>query len=115
MLIFIPLVIAYVQSELNKVWQSEAITDDPAGVLAADALAPAARPAPPAPPAAAQPQQRPPPPPPPPGGPAQAARRNRVAPDPQLERLERLAALRDSGALSAEEYEAQKAKILDEL
>ena len=117
-MIFIPFVIAYVQSELNKVWQSEAITDDPAGVLQRNALAPGAVPPPPAAvppaPAAAQPQQGAPTPPSPPR-PAQVSPAPAVAPDPQLDRLERLAALRDSGALSAEEYEAQKAKVLEEL
>jgi len=37
------------------------------------------------------------------------------APDPQLERLERLAALRDSGGITPEDYDAQKAKILEGL
>jgi Domain of unknown function (DUF4234)/Short C-terminal domain len=117
-LVFVPLVIAYFQSELNKVWLSEAITDDPAGVLqrgvppaVAAPAAPQAAAAPPVPPPPPQPGMAPPPAPPPPpaaSSPPQAA-------DPQLERLERLAALRDSGALSAEEYEAQKAKILSDL
>lgn len=112
--LFVPLVIAYVQSELNKVWMTEAITDDPAGVLGRE-RAPLPPPAPPRPagasppapgvPAAAQAQ----------AGPAPIAAVATMQPDPQLERLERLAALRDSGALTPEEYEAQKAKILSEL
>ena len=58
-----------------------------------------------------------PPPPPPPRAETQPGpgRQLGAGPDPQLERLERLAALRDSGALTPEEYEAQKAKILAEL
>lgn len=117
-LIFVPLVVAYVQSELNKVWLNEAITDDPAGVLARGAAGAAPVPAQavptpahgsatapqPGPPATAVTEA---------GAPTAAAAAPAV--DPQLERLERLAALRDSGALSAEEYEAQKAKILSEL
>ncbi len=110
--VFIPIVIAFVQSELNKVWRSPAITDDEAGVLAPPP-APAASPPPPPPPAA---QAVPPPPPPPQAEMSPAPGANLApGPDPQLERLERLAALRDSGALTPEEYEAQKAKLLAEL
>lgn len=120
LLVIVPLIIAYVQSELNKVWESESITDDPAGVLPRSAvpapiLPPVAPPppqpgaAPVHPPAAAPPA----PPAPHPGGPGPAPAA--PGPDPQLDRLERLAALRDSGAVSPEEYEAQKAKILGEL
>jgi len=118
-LILIPIVMAYVQSELNKVWTSEAITDDPAGVLGRDR---GPLPAPVAPgPAAPQPTGQPPAPPAVPAPPLDQAGAAPIAAvattgtDPQLERLERLAALRDSGALTPEEYEAQKAKILAEL
>jgi Domain of unknown function (DUF4234)/Short C-terminal domain len=110
LLVIVPLVIAYVQSELNKVWENRAITDDPAGVLAP--------PAPPVitPPAAQQPAQ-------PPASAATAPGQAEPSPgataapeaDPQLDRLERLAALRDSGALTPDEYEAQKARILEDL
>ncbi len=61
-LVFVPLVIAYFQSELNKVWLNEAITDDPAGVLQRGVEPPAvAAPAPPAVPAACTTGARPPP------------------------------------------------------
>jgi Domain of unknown function (DUF4234)/Short C-terminal domain len=120
LLVFVPLIIAFVQSELNKVWRSPGMTDDPAGVLTMQSQRPTIPPAVPPPPA-----------PPPPGQPA-AGQPGPAAPvptqaepapaattateaDPQLDRLERLAALRDSGALTPDEYEAQKARILEEL
>ncbi len=120
LLVFVPLIIAYVQSELNKVWRNPAMTDDPAGVLTPQAQRPAIPPAvppPPAPPVAGHPTAAQPAPPAP--APAQtepaAAATTATEADPQLERLERLAALRDSGALTPDEYEAQKARILEEL
>lgn len=131
LLVFVPLVIAYVQSEINKVWRNPDVTSDPAGLLAAKYPAPAVGPVPPppadAPAPPAPPPAVPPPPPsadvPPPPAPAlpgdgqgEPGPATPVAePDPQLDRLERLAALRDSGAVTPDEYEAQKAKILEEL
>ena len=99
--IALPLVIAYVQSELNKVWATDAIAEQPAPAALATAqpAAPAPAPADAAPAPAT----------------TQAATPAPAASDPQLERLERLAALRDSGGITPEEYEAQKAKILDGL
>ena len=100
--IALPLVVAYVQSELNRVWATASIAEQrvpvatvaqvPASPAAPQATAAPGAPSPATVPTAAEP-----------------------APDPQLERLERLAALRDSGGITPEEYEAQKAKILDEL
>ena len=101
--IALPLVVAYVQSELNKVWATESIAEQRPPV-AAVAQAPATPGVPAQ--AAAAPAAP---------SPATAATAAEPAPDPQLERLERLAALRDSGGITPEEYEAQKAKILDEL
>ena len=115
MVVFVPLVIAYVQSELNKIWARESIAEQPVG-LPAPATAAPVPPSPPAPGSATPPPPTAPPAPPtqrpaapPPPAPATAAA------DPQLERLERLAALRDSGGITPEEYEAQKTKILDQL
>jgi hypothetical protein len=126
--VFVPLVVAYIQSELNKVWRNPDVTSDPAGLLAAKYPPPpvGAVPAPPSPagvPAATEAAPSPPPPaasdaPPPPPPPGQASpgpAAPTAEPDPQLDRLERLAALRDSGAITPDEYEAQKAKILEEL
>ena len=102
--VFIPLIVAFVQSELNKVWRAPHILDDAAGALSPAAPAPAV-----APPVAAAPL-------PPVAGEAPAPdAAPEAAQDPQLDRLERLAALRDSGAITPAEYEAQKAKILAEL
>jgi Domain of unknown function (DUF4234)/Short C-terminal domain len=114
LLVFVPLVIAYVQSELNKVWRNPEITSDPAGLLAAKYPAPPVGAVPSAPPVAPTSENQAPPSPAwqPQAEPAPAAP---AGPDPQLDRLERLAALRDSGAITPDEYEAQKAKILGEL
>jgi Domain of unknown function (DUF4234)/Short C-terminal domain len=97
---YIPFGVGFIQSELNKVWAHDDIADRPTEA------APAAIPPPaPAPPAGAPTA------PPPPAAVVAAP----ATADPQLERLERLAALRDSGAITPEDYDAQKAKILDQL
>ena len=114
----IPFAVGYFQSELNKVWENEAIADQPT-----ELIGPPAPPPPPPPPVPDPATQVPPPPPaPPPPAPA-AAPAGPPAPAPveetpemaRLDQLERLAALRDSGALTADEYETQKTKILSEL
>jgi putative oligomerization/nucleic acid binding protein len=92
----IPFLFAYIQSELNKVWESEEIAERPEAELPA---VPALEvPLPPAPMSA---------------GPPVAASQPATSPseDP-LDRLKKLTELRDAGALSQEEFEAQKAKIL---
>jgi hypothetical protein len=118
--LFIPFVISFIQSELNKVWRTPGITEDPNVGLEHLVAAP-----PPPPPAGAEAHKDPAPqataaPPTlktPPPVPSQAPPAPAVAAeaDPQLDRLERLAALRDSGGITPEEYEAQKTKILSEL
>jgi hypothetical protein len=100
---FIPLIVAFVQSELNKVWRSPGILDDAPGELA-----PAVQVPPVAPPGEAGVAATP-------ATPAPGAAQPAPGADPELDRLERLAALRDSGAISPTEYEEQKAKILAEL
>jgi hypothetical protein len=139
----IPFAPGYLQSELNKLWENANVAEQPPE-LAAQAVAPVAPPPPPPPPAGvAQPPSGtmpPPPPPPPPAPPPPAPAAGSAPPPPppppsaaqapapaagqpaadtpemaQLDQLERLAALRDSGALTAEEYETQKTKILSEL
>jgi Domain of unknown function (DUF4234)/Short C-terminal domain len=106
--IALPLVVAYVQSELNKVWANESIAERRVPVATVAQAPTASPPATADAPAAA--------------ATAQAATSQEPAPavapaaaDPQLERLERLAALRDSGGITPEEYETQKASILDQL
>jgi hypothetical protein len=96
---YIPFGVGFIQSELNKVWAHDDIADQPAGATPAAAVAPP----PPAPLAGA------------PAAPSPAPPVTPATADPQLERLERLAALRDSGAITSEDYDAQKAKILDQL
>ena len=87
--IYIPFGVGYVQSEINKVWNAAAIADQPAGDQGASlpAAPPVETPAPAEPP--------------PPGMDV-------------LNQLERLASLRDSGALTGEEYQAQKRRVLEE-
>lgn len=96
--VYIPFGVGFLQSELNKVWQGEGIAEAPAGLPGSASPAPAPVPA-----ASQSPQAGP------------AAPPQPTVSDPQLERLERLAALRDSGGITPEEYEAQKTRLLDEL
>jgi len=100
--IALPLVVAYVQSELNKVWATESIAEQGAPV----ATVPQVPATPGVPQASAAPGAP---------SPATVPSAPEPAPDPQLERLERLAALRDSGGITPEDYDAQKAKILEGL
>jgi len=89
---YVPFFAGYLQSELNKIWRTEGVTDPREGHELLPRVSPAA---------------------------AQAGVSEPAAPSAvgqeKLDRLERLAQLRDSGVLSPDEFEAQKAKILADL
>lgn len=94
---YIPFFAGYLQSELNKIWRTEGVTDPREGhellppVPASTGDAQTAEPV------------------------AEAEQVPSGLGQEKLDRLERLAQLRDSGALSSDEFEAQKAKILADL
>lgn len=105
--VYIPFGVGYFQSELNKVWTEAAIADQPPEIVAAQASVPTQSPPLPDSPPTEQPVLSPAH---DPGTPVAS-----TAETARLDQLERLASLRDSGALTADEYEAQKTRILDEL
>jgi hypothetical protein len=91
--VIVPFALGYMQSELNKVWRTAGVVEPAEGIELEQpdaAVLPTGSQAVVA------------------GVPAEA---QEAAPD-QLDRLEKLAKLRDGGAITAEEYEEQKAKIL---